>query len=172
LLNARDQLAAAITAEDYLAAAAARDLIKKLEPPKIECVTSSVSEGVRCSIRTLYVPAQSDPQQDFFLFAYEITFDNERQQQVQLRTRHWRIVDSRGHLEQVVGPGVVGKEPVLLPGEVFTYQSFSRLRTKSGVMRGTFTFDVEGGEQLEVHCEFGLDVNGQPVDPPPPLSDM
>src|SRR5437899_13100187 len=80
---------------------------------------------------------RSLPFQSEWFFHYTVRITNERDETVQLLSRHWIIADETGHTEEVKGPGVVGEQPVLAPGESFQYTSGCQLRTSSGVMRGT-----------------------------------
>ncbi|HEV2446717.1 MAG TPA: Co2+/Mg2+ efflux protein ApaG, partial [Candidatus Sulfopaludibacter sp.] len=68
---------------------------------------------------------------------------------VQLVSRHWIITDALEHTEEVRGPGVVGEQPVLAPGQSFKYSSWCPLRTPTGVMRGTYQMVRSGGEQFD-----------------------
>ena len=101
-----------------------------------------------------YLPEQSAPETGVFSFAYTITITNAGDAPAQLISRHWIIIDARGHTEEVKGLGVVGHQPLLKPGESFQYTSGCRLRTASGTMHGTF------------HC---VGEEGEPFDTPVPL---
>ena len=102
-----------------------------------------------CVARPQYLPEQSDLTRPLFVFAYTITISNTGTVPAQLISRHWVITDGAGHTEQVKGLGVVGQQPLLKPGEAFEYTSGTRLRTASGVMRGSFFFVAEDGERFE-----------------------
>ncbi|XOV84226.1 MAG: Co2+/Mg2+ efflux protein ApaG [bacterium] len=95
---------------------------------------------VEVSVVTHYVQAQSDPAEERFVFAYTITITNHGSQQVQLMSRHWIITDASGEVEEVRGEGVVGKQPVLAPGQAFEYTSGAILKTPVGAMQGEYTF--------------------------------
>jgi ApaG protein len=83
---------------------------------------------------------------------------------VQLRRRHWRITDGMGRLQEVRGPGVVGEQPVLAPGESFEYTSGTPLTTPSGIMMGTYEMETHGGESFEVAIPaFSLDSPHQAI---------
>ena len=101
-------------------------------------MSEAVTEGIRISVRSKYVPERSNPSGSSWFFAYEVTMSNESDEPVQLLTRHWIITDGDGAVEEVVGEGVVGETPTLEPGESFTYTSFCPLRTESGTMHGTY----------------------------------
>ncbi|HEY7055153.1 MAG TPA: Co2+/Mg2+ efflux protein ApaG, partial [Vicinamibacterales bacterium] len=85
--------------------------------------SEAVTRGIRVHVESEYAPERSQPSQRQWFFVYTITISNESSDTVQLLTRHWIITDGTGHVEQVQGPGVVGKQPVLAPGEAFTYTS-------------------------------------------------
>ena len=101
-------------------------------------MAEAVTEGIRISVRSAYIPERSNPPESYFFFAYEVTIGNEGDEPAQLLTRQWIITDAAGNVEQVVGEGVVGELPYLNPGESFTYTSFCPLRTETGTMHGTY----------------------------------
>lgn len=101
-------------------------------------MSEAVTEGIRITVRSMYVPERSNPASSYWFFAYEVTIANESDEPAQLLTRHWIITDGDGAVEEVVGDGVVGETPLLAPGEAFTYTSFCPLRTESGSMQGTY----------------------------------
>ena len=108
-----------------------------------------------------YLPEQSEPAQGRYGFAYTITVLNTGQVAAQLVSRHWIIVDGRGHTEEVKGLGVVGQQPLLQPGEAFQYTSGCQLRTPSGTMHGSYFCVAEDGERFEVAIPlFVLDASG------------
>ena len=111
--------------------------------------SEATTRGVRVSVVSEYAPERSKPASDLWFFLYTITIKNEGTETAQLITRHWIITDGTGHVEEVRGPGVVGKQPVLAPGESFTYTSGCPLRTPFGVMEGTYQMITEGGEQFD-----------------------
>ena len=82
-----------------------------------------VTRGIKVHVESEYAPERSQPAQNQWFFLYTITISNEGTETAQLMTRHWIITDGTGHIEEVRGPGVVGKQPVLAPGESFTYTS-------------------------------------------------
>ncbi|MFZ4121734.1 MAG: Co2+/Mg2+ efflux protein ApaG [Caulobacterales bacterium] len=94
--------------------------------------------GVRVRVRPRFLERESDPERDRFVWAYTITIENHSQDTVQLVSRRWRITDDNGLTEAVEGPGVVGEQPVLEPGQAFEYTSAAPLRTASGVMVGWY----------------------------------
>ena len=113
--------------------------------------TSEVStRGVRVSVLSEYAPDRSQPAQQNWFFLYTITITNEGDETVQLISRHWIITDSAGHVEEVKGLGVVGQQPVLAPGETFTYTSGCPLKTPFGKMEGTYQMTSRSGERFDV----------------------
>lgn len=97
----------------------------------------------------MYLDEQSHPASRHFVFAYTITITNNGRDVVQLRSRHWIITDGAGEVEQVRGPGVVGEQPVLSPGESFRYTSGAILPTERGTMRGTYQMHRADGAQFD-----------------------
>jgi len=94
-----------------------------------------------------------------YIWAYHITLINDGSETVQLKTRHWTIVDGRGHAEYVNGPGVVGETPVLRPGERYSYSSGCPLSTPSGSMSGHYMFETKEGRPLKIIIPaFSLDL--------------
>jgi ApaG protein len=89
-------------------------------------------------VRAVYVPEQSAPTAQRYVFAYTISVTNEGSEPAQLKSRHWVIRDATGKVEEVRGPGVVGKQPILQPGESFEYTSGCVLPTPRGAMQGTY----------------------------------
>jgi ApaG protein len=106
-----------------------------------------------------FLPEQSDPDSDKYLFAYTIRIVNSGQTTAQLISRHWIITDANQHVEEVRGPGVVGEQPRLAPGEAFEYTSGCPLPTPFGSMRGSYQCVAEDGTAFEVPIpEFLLSV--------------
>jgi ApaG protein len=100
--------------------------------------SEAVTRGVRVVVRSQLVPERSDPETGQWLFAYRVRITNEGGAPVQLVSRHWVIIDGRGRVEEVRGPGVVGEQPLLRPGEAFEYTSSCPLRTAHGTMHGSY----------------------------------
>lgn len=101
-------------------------------------MSEAVSQGIRISVRSAFIPERSNPNESYFFFAYEVTITNDGDEPAQLLTRHWIITDANGHVEEVVGDGVIGETPYLNPGDAFTYTSFCPLGTETGTMHGTY----------------------------------
>ena len=114
-------------------------------------MSDTTTQGIRIQVVATYVPERSSPRDSHYFFAYEITIVNNGEMAAQLISRHWIITDGMGRVEHVQGPGVVGEQPRLEPGQSFQYTSFCPLPTPVGSMAGTFqmvrddgrTFDAE-----------------------------
>jgi ApaG protein len=111
---------------------------------------SKRTNGVRVDVETYYVQEKSVPAMNQYLFGYEVTVTNENPEPVQLLHRHWMITDALGRVDEVKGPGVVGKQPRLKPGESFTYDSFCPLPTPFGSMKGSYKMMRDNGEFFDV----------------------
>lgn len=112
--------------------------------------SEAVTEGIRVTVRARHVAERSSPTEGHWFFAYTVRITNESDRPVQLISRHWVITDATGHVEQVRGPGVVGEQPRLEPGEDFEYSSACPLRTPFGTMHGTYQMTSDGGESFDV----------------------
>jgi ApaG protein len=112
--------------------------------------SEALTRGIRVRVQSEYSPDQSAPSKNQWFFLYTVTISNEGADTVQLLTRHWIITDGTGHIEEVRGPGVVGKQPTLKPGESFEYTSGCPLSTPFGVMEGTYQMVTQDGERLDV----------------------
>lgn len=105
-----------------------------------------------------YLSDRSAPDQGEYFWAYTIEITNRGSETVQLRTRHWRITDATGRRQEVRGAGVVGKQPVLKPGESFEYTSGVPLPTPSGFMTGSYGMVSDAGEPFDIEIPtFSLD---------------
>ncbi len=112
--------------------------------------SEAVTNNVRVEVESQYAPDHSQPFQNHWFFHYTVKITNEGDDTVQLLSRHWVITDASGHTDEVKGPGEVGEQPVLAPGESFGYTSGCPLKTSSGVMRGTYSMVSESGEHFDV----------------------
>ncbi len=122
-------------------------------------MSDTTTRGVRVEVRAAYVPGRSSPADSQYFFAYRIRISNLGEETVQLLSRHWVISDGEGNEEHVRGPGVVGEQPVLEPGEAFEYTSFCPLRTPIGSMHGTYRMVTAGGAAFEAEiAPFSLAV--------------
>jgi ApaG protein len=120
------------------------------DQPLHACTSEAVTNNVRVEVESQYAPEHSQPFQNHWFFYYTVRITNEGDETVQLLSRHWIVTDASGRVEEVRGPGVVGEQPVLAPGESFQYTSGSPLKTSTGVMRGTYQMVTEGGEHFDV----------------------
>ena len=117
-------------------------------------MSDTTTRGVRILVRPRFIPEQSDPDNGQWLFAYHITIRNLGEETVQLISRHWVITNGEGKVEEVRGPGVVGYQPVLKPGEEFEYTSGCPLTTPVGTMHGEFNMIVaDSGEKFDAKIE-------------------
>jgi ApaG protein len=112
-------------------------------------MSETVTRGVRIRVAPRYVPDQSDPLNGQYLFAYHVTIRNEGEVTVKLLSRHWVITSGEGRVEEVRGPGVVGYQPELKPGEEFQYTSACPLNTPVGTMHGSFQMITDSGESFD-----------------------
>jgi ApaG protein len=127
-----------------------------LDPAIYEAETN----GVAVRVVTSYLPEQSEPP-GRYVWAYRIEIENRGEVTVQLISRHWIITDAQGRTEEVEGPGVVGEQPTLEPGQSHTYVSGCPLATPSGSMVGSYKMLVSGGEAFEAAIPaFSLDLPG------------
>lgn len=102
------------------------------------------TRAIEVIVEPTYLEDQSRPEEDVYVWSYDVTIANRSPRTVQLLSRHWRVTDARGRTLEVRGPGVVGQQPVIRPGETYTYSSFTNLATPSGIMVGTYTMDCAG----------------------------
>lgn len=108
-------------------------------------------------MRSQYDPQRSHPSQNQWFFLYTIRISNEGNETVQLVSRHWVITDATSEVQEVRGPGVVGEQPTLAPGESFEYTSGCPLQTPFGTMKGTYQMVTLGGERFDAEiAEFEL----------------
>lgn len=112
--------------------------------------SEATTRAVRVRVQAEYAPERSEPSKNRWFFLYTITISNDGPETVQLLTRHWIITDGTGHVEEVRGPGVVGKQPILKTGESFEYTSGCPLTTPFGAMEGTYQMITAGGERFDV----------------------
>jgi ApaG protein len=111
--------------------------------------SEATTRGVQVSVVSEFSAERSRPTDGQWFFFYTITIENTGSETVQLLSRHWIITDASGRVEEVRGPGVVGKQPVLAPGQSFTYTSGCPLPTAFGTMEGTYQMITEGGERFD-----------------------
>ena len=125
--------------------------------------TASTRE-IAVSVEPAYLEARSSPGSSEYFWAYRVIIENQGPETVQLLSRHWMITNARGELTEVKGPGVVGVQPVLRPGESFEYTSGAPLNTPSGMMGGAYQMESESGERFDIEIPmFSLDSPNQDV---------
>jgi len=118
----------------------------------------AITDDIKVTVRPVYLEDKSEPADNHFVWAYHIRIENLGTRRVQLLNRHWKITDALGRTQEVRGPGVVGEQPVLGPGEAFEYTSGTPLSTPSGVMVGTYEMEGPGGDMFDVAVPaFSLD---------------
>ncbi len=121
------------------------------------------TDGVIVRVRPRFLPEQSDAAARRWVWAYAIEIVNASSHTVTLISRRWTITDALGRVEIVEGPGVVGEQPTLRPGEAYAYTSGCPLSTPSGSMVGAYCFVTSGGEPFEAAVPaFSLDLPGAP----------
>ena len=112
--------------------------------------SEALTRGIRVHVASEYSADRSQPCKNQWFFLYTVTITNEGMDTIQLLTRHWVITDGKGHIEEVRGPGVVGKQPTLRPGQSFEYTSGCELGTPFGVMEGSYQMISDVGERFDV----------------------
>lgn len=121
------------------------------------------TRAIQVTVEPAFVEAESSPESGHFFWSYRIEIANLGKEEVQLRSRYWRITDANGRVEEVRGAGVVGKQPVLKPGETFAYTSGCPLTTPSGIMAGTYQMQNSSGETFSITIPaFSLDLPDGP----------
>jgi ApaG protein len=123
---------------------------------------STTTSNVTVSVKPTYLDHESAPEKNIYVWAYTVRIQNVGEEVLQLRTRHWKITDAYGRTQEVHGPGVVGEQPVLKPGETFEYTSGTPLSTPSGIMMGSYSMQAQDGRMFDVDIPpFSLD-SGKP----------
>jgi ApaG protein len=112
--------------------------------------SEAITNNIRVRVQAAYDPGRSRPNQSLWFFLYTVNISNEGPDAVQLVSRHWVITDGMGKVEEVRGPGVVGNQPVLAPGESFEYTSGCPLTTPFGSMHGTYQMIKQNQEGFEI----------------------
>jgi len=113
-------------------------------------LSEAVTEDIRVEVMSSYSPENSRPAEGEWVFQYTVRITNQGKDTVQLVSRHWLITDAVDHVEEVRGPGVVGEQPVLRPGESFKYSSWCPLKTPTGLMYGTYEMQRENGSRFDI----------------------
>ncbi|NIX77847.1 Co2+/Mg2+ efflux protein ApaG [Microvirga terricola] len=118
----------------------------------------AVTRGISVTVTPRYLPEESSPEDGRYFFAYTVEIINTGLERVQLKARYWRITDERGNVQEVRGAGVVGEQPILGPGESFSYTSGCPLPTPSGTMQGNYLMEAVDGETFDAEIPaFSLD---------------
>jgi ApaG protein len=124
----------------------------------------ATTRSIEVSVDPFFLENESSPHDSRYVWAYRVKIANHGMQTVQLKTRYWRITDSLGRTQEVRGPGVVGEQPVLAPGESYVYTSGTPLDTPSGIMVGSYYMETDKGEGFDVDIPaFSLDSPHQPI---------
>jgi ApaG protein len=113
-------------------------------------MSEAVTENIRVEVLSRYSAENSRPLEDNWVFQYTVRITNQGPETVQLISRHWIITDGSQRTEEVKGPGVVGEQPVLAPGESFQYSSWCPLKTPTGNMRGTYQMARASGDEFDI----------------------
>lgn len=116
------------------------------------------THDIKIHVEPRFMEEESDPVDNHYVWAYHVSIENDREDTIQLMTRQWLITDSHGMVHEVAGDGVVGEQPVLHPGDSFSYVSGTPLCTPSGMMLGRYMFETDSNELLEALVPpFSLD---------------
>jgi ApaG protein len=122
-------------------------------------MSDTITRGIRIQVQSYYDPDRSSPQESYYFFVYHVRITNEGSVTAQLVSRDWLITDGNGDVQRVQGPGVVGEQPVLAPGESYEYTSFCPLSTPVGTMEGSYFMVPVGGEGFKaIIAPFSLAV--------------
>ena len=113
--------------------------------------SEAITRGIRVRVDPQFDPGRSKTEASHWFFLYTVTIENLADETVRLLTRHWIITDGNGEVEEVRGPGVIGEQPVLKPGESFQYTSGCPLTTDVGKMEGTYQMITTAGETFDIN---------------------
>lgn len=120
----------------------------------------AVTQNIEVTVTPRFMPEESTPKERRFFWAYTVEIANHGDRAVQLLSRHWQITDGRGQMHEVKGSGVVGEQPILAPGDRFSYTSGCPLDTPDGIMVGTYQMVDDDG------VSFSVDIPAFPLDSP------
>lgn len=121
----------------------------------------ALTRDIEVTVEPYYLEEQSDPDDSRYVWGYRIVIANHSAETVRLMMRYWHITDENGQVDEVSGPGVIGEQPLLNPGDTYEYSSGCPLDTPSGVMFGHYSMESEGGETFNVAIPaFSLDSPG------------
>jgi len=119
---------------------------------------SKTTCGVTVTVTPYFLEDQSSPQENHYVWAYQVNIKNTSSTTVRLNHRNWLIIDANGKIINVQGDGVVGEFPMLKPGESYEYTSGTPLKTSNGIMQGFYLMTQDGGEQIKIDIPtFSLD---------------
>jgi len=119
---------------------------------------NKTTKKISITVSPYFLEDQSDPDDQHFVWAYQVTINNLSKNVVQLKNRYWKIIDSNGTKQEVKGEGVIGEQPVLNPGEKFEYTSGTPLTTPSGFMEGSYEMEIKNGSIFKALIpQFSLD---------------
>lgn len=113
-------------------------------------LSDAVTQNVRVEVMSRHAPENSRPMEGKWVFQYTVRITNQSSETVQLLSRHWIITDAADQVREIKGPGVIGQQPTLKPGESFTYSSWCPLETPTGMMHGTYQMVRNGGEMFDI----------------------
>jgi ApaG protein len=111
---------------------------------------AAITRGIAVSVEPSYLESHSSPAHGQYVWAYRVTIENRGTETLQLLSRHWMITNAHGEFSEVKGPGVIGQQPILRPGESHTYTSGTQLNTPSGMMGGSYQMETAAGEQFDI----------------------
>ena len=112
-------------------------------------MSNAITRGIRIQVASQYLPERSSPPDGQYFFTYHVRISNEGTERARLVTREWIITDSDGDVQRVTGPGVIGEQPVLGPGDAFEYSSFCPLKTSVGSMQGSYQMETDEGDTFD-----------------------
>ncbi len=119
---------------------------------------SKTTRDIKVTATPQFLAEHSEPSDGHYVWAYTIQLENSGHETVQLLNRHWKIADAQGQIQEVRGAGVIGEQPVLAPGQSYSYTSGTQLATASGIMFGEYEMVKPNGERFEVEVPaFSLD---------------
>ncbi|WP_455380506.1 Co2+/Mg2+ efflux protein ApaG [Acidihalobacter prosperus] len=116
-------------------------------------MSNETDHTIEIDVKTEYLASESDPAGNRYVFAYTITIHNRGAQPARLLSRHWKITDADGAVQEVKGPGVVGEHPYLRPGEAFRYTSGTQLSTAVGSMQGSYQMVADDGTHFDAEIK-------------------
>jgi ApaG protein len=127
-----------------------KDVSQSHFPAELAPVSDAVTNSIRVEVLSRHSPENSRPTQGEWVFQYTVRITNQGTETVQLLSRHWIITDAMGDVKEVEGPGVVGQQPLLRPGESFKYSSWCPLKTPMGMMHGTYQMVRTDGSRFDI----------------------